>query len=228
MKRSEINEAIKISKELLEKNHFRLPPFAYWTTDEWIQNKDKIGTIFRVMQGWDITDFGSGKFQEIGAVLFTIRNGDVNDNSIGTPYAEKIIILQHEKGQKIPMHCHRVKTEDIINRGGGILSIQLYASDAKGDIDKNADVEVYMDGIKHYFKAGETIDIQHGGSITLTPYVYHTFWAKKGAGDLIVGEVSSINDDNTDNVFTEPASRFAVIDEDEAILHPLVNEYNKL
>lgn len=228
MKRSEINEAIIISKDLLERNHFRLPPFAYWSMDEWIQNKDKISTIACVMQGWDITDFGSGKFMETGAVLFTLRNGNVNDNSIGTPYAEKIIILQHVKGQKIPMHCHRVKTEDIINRGGGILSIRLYASVAKDDIDENADVEVCMDGIKHSFKAGETIDILHGGSITLTPYVYHTFWAKEGAGDLIVGEVLSINDDNTDNIFTGLASRIADIDEDEAILHPLVNDYGKL
>jgi len=228
MKRSEINEAIKISKDLLERNNLRLPGFAYWTMNEWKQNKSKIATISQVMQGWDITDFGSGRFTEVGAVLFTIRNGDINNKGVGTPYAEKIIILQHEKGQKIPMHCHWVKTEDIINRGGGILSIQLYASDADGNINKKVDVEVYMDGIKHSFKAGEIIEIHRGDSITLTPYVYHTFWAKKGACDLIVGEVSSINDDNTDNVFTEPASRFAEIEEDEAIAHPLVNEYNKI
>jgi D-lyxose ketol-isomerase len=228
MKRSEINQAIRSSKDLLEKNNFRLPPFAYWTMDEWKQNKGRTATIFHVMQGWDITDFGSGKFREIGAVLFTIRNGDVNNKGIGTPYAEKIIILQHEKEQKIPMHCHRIKTEDIINRGGGVLSIQLFGSDPDGKMDTSTNVEVLMDGIRHYFKPGETIDIQHGSSITLTPFLYHAFWAKKGTGDLVVGEVSSINDDKTDNVFTEPAERFAAIDEDEAILHPLVNDYNKL
>lgn len=228
MKRSEINNAIRLSKDLLERNHFRLPAFAYWGIDEWIQNKNEISTISGVMQGWDITDFGSGKFLEIGAVLFTIRNGNVNDRCVGTPYAEKIIILQHEKEQRIPMHCHRVKTEDIINRGGGVLSIQLYASDINGNIDKNAPVEVFMDGIKRQFKGGQIINIQHGESITLTPYLYHAFWAKRGAGDLIVGEVSSINDDDTDNVFSEPASRFADIEENESVLHPLVNEYNKL
>ena len=228
MKRSEINQAIKSSKDLLKKNRFRLPPFAYWSMDEWKQNKAKAATIFQVMQGWDITDFGSGRFREIGAVLFTIRNGDVKNKGIGTPYAEKIIILQHEMEQKIPMHCHRIKTEDIINRGGGVLSIQLFGSDRKGKMDTNAKVEVFMDGIKYSFIPGETIDVQQGGSITLTPYLYHAFWAKKGSGDLIVGEVSSINDDKTDNFFTEPAERFAAIDEDEAILHPLVNDYDKL
>lgn len=228
MKRSEINEAIRVSKDLLEKNNFRLPPFAYWTMTEWKKNKNEIATISKVMLGWDITDFGSGRFNEIGAVLFTIRNGDVNNKSIGTPYAEKIIILQHDKEQKIPMHCHRVKTEDIINRSGGVLVIQLFGSDSKGNLDKGADVVVFLDGVKHYFKAGATLEIHPGESITFTPFVYHAFWAKKGAGDLIVGEVSSINDDNTDNVFVERANRFAEIEEDETILHPLVNEYEKI
>ena len=75
MKRSEINAAIKWSIELLDKNNFKLPRFAYWTMDEWEKNKDKIDTLREVMAGWDITDFGSGKFDEIGAILFTIRNG---------------------------------------------------------------------------------------------------------------------------------------------------------
>lgn len=228
MKRSEINKAIRISEDLLRDSHFRLPPFAYWSLDEWRRNKEKISTIARVMLGWDITDFGSGRFLEIGAVLFTIRNGDVNDKSVGTPYAEKVIVLQSGKGQKIPMHCHRLKTEDIINRGGGILSVQLYGSGQQGNIDKEVDVEVFMDGIKHRFPSGRIVEIPYGGSITLTPYVYHALWAKQGAGDLIAGEVSSINDDNTDNVFVESTQRFAEIIEDEPAIHLLVNEYSKL
>lgn len=228
MKRSEINKAIKEAIELLEKNNFRLPSFAYFTMDEWKGHKDKLDTISRVMLGWDITDFGSGRFEEVGAVLFTLRNGDVKDKSVGTPYAEKVIILKDEKEQQIPMHCHRVKTEDIINRGGGVMCIQLYGSDSDGNIDKSSDIEVYMDGIKHTFKAGEILEIEKGNSITLTPGLYHCFWAKKGTGDLIAGEVSSVNDDNIDNIFVEPADRFSEIEEDEDILHPLVNEYHKI
>ena len=57
MKRSEINAAIKWSIELLDKNNFKLPRFAYWTMDEWEKNKDKIDTLREVMAGWDITDF---------------------------------------------------------------------------------------------------------------------------------------------------------------------------
>jgi D-lyxose ketol-isomerase len=228
MKRSEINKAIQHSLRVLKKNNTLLPFFAYWTTNEWKQNKKRIGTLSKVMQGWDVTDFGSGRFSEVGAVLFTIRNGDVNDPGIGTPYAEKVIILQHKKEQKIPMHHHLMKAEDIINRGGGILCIQMYNVSPEGGIDYKTDISVFMDGIYQSFKAGEIVEIQPGDSITLTPNLYHSFWAKKGAGDLVVGEVSSINDDKKDNVFSEPAGMFNEIEEDDPMYLPLVNEYNKL
>jgi len=58
--------------------------------------------------------------------------------------------------------------------------------------------------------------------------MYHIFGAKEGYGPLIVGEVSAVNDDNTDNYFSEPTARFADIEEDEAILYPLCNEYDVL
>ena len=37
-----------------------------------------------------------------------------------------------------------------------------------------------------------------------------------------------VNDDMTDNYFAEPTARFADIEEDEPIVHPLCNEYEKL
>ena len=55
----------------------------------------------------------------------------------------------------------------------------------------------------------------------------HIFGPQAGT-DLIAGEVSAINDDNTDNYFLEDTRRFAEVDEDEPILHPLCNEYDKL
>ena len=77
-------------------------------------------------------------------------------------------------------------------------------------------------------KAGEELLITRGNSVRLTPFMYHLFGAQEGQGDLIVGEVSAVNDDNTDNYFAEPVSRFADIEEDEPICHPLCNEYDKL
>jgi len=48
-----------------------------------------------------------------------------------------------------------------------------------------------------------------------------------GTGTLIAGEVSSINDDNTDNRFYAPTARFCGIDEDEEPRYILANEYEK-
>lgn len=223
MKRSEINNALSWAKNLLEKHQIKLPPFAYWTLDEWHNRKEDLSTIKTVMLGWDITDYGMDKFDDLGAVLFTLRNGSLIDSKVGTPYAEKLIILKD--GQRLPNHYHASKTEDIINKGGGILAIKLYNSLEDGSVDYVRPVDVDLDGITYTFDAGEEIHIHAGHSITLRPYVYHLFWAKAGAGDLICGEVSSINDDNIDNYNAEDVLRFAEVEEDEKILHPLCNEY---
>lgn len=226
MRRSEINNALKWAKDLIEKNNIKLPLFGYWKMDEWKKNIDKIDTIKEVMLGWDITDYGEDDFENFGATLFTIRNGSLKDDTIGTPYAEKLILLK--EGQKLPNHYHASKTEDIINKGGGILAIKLYNSNKDGSVDYKSKVEVDMDGIKHIVNPGEEILIKPGCSITLRPFIYHLFWAKEEKGDLIIGEVSSINDDLTDNYNEKEILRFSDIIEDEKILHPLCNEYKSL
>ncbi len=221
MKRSEINALLKWSEALLHSNNFYLPMFAYWTMEDWNKRKGELERIRETMLGWDITDFGSGDFGRIGAVLFTIRNGNVNKEGCGTPYAEKVILMK--AGQMLPLHFHYAKTEDIINRGGGMLVLKFYASKPDGTVDPDSDVTVYCDGIKRTVKAGERVEVPTGCSVTLTPYIYHLFLAE---GDLIIGEVSKINDDNIDNHFAETGtSRFSEVEEDEPILHPLCNEY---
>lgn len=226
MKRSQVNEALIWAKQLLEKNQFKLLDFGHWTLTEWQKNKDRIGTLQSVMQGWDITDYGMDDFKKLGGVLFTIRNGSLNTEGTGTPYAEKLILLYD--GQRLPLHYHASKTEDIINRGGGILAIKLYNKLTNGGVDYQSEVVVFTDGLKQVVQAGEVVEVAPGNSITLTPNMYHIFWAKEGAGDLVVGEVSSINDDHTDNFFAEDVARFSTIEEDVPILHPLCNEYAKV
>ena len=108
--------------------------------EDWIQHKDEIGRIKSVMQGWDVTDYGINDFERVGGVLFTIRNGNVYDPSVGTPYAEKIIALK--EGQCLPLHFHYKKTEDIINRGGGVLAIKLYNAKENYDVDYESEVVV--------------------------------------------------------------------------------------
>lgn len=228
MKRSEINSALRWAHDLLKKHDIHLPAFGYWSLDEWKQNSDKVDRIRQTMLGWDITDYGAGEFKKLGSVLFTLRNGDQKNPEMGTPYAEKLIPLY--EGQSLPCHFHYSKTEDIIVRAGGCMGIQLYNAkdDATHAVDETSDVIVYMDGIKHVVKAGEKTVIAPGHSITLTPFMYHRFWAEPGFGDVVIGEVSAVNDDNIDNHFADPISRFAEVDEDEPILHPLCNEYARV
>lgn len=225
MKRSEVNQSILWAKNLLEKNNIHLPALAHWSLEDWKIRADKLDTIQKVMLGWDITDFGSGEFDEIGAVLYTVRNGDIEDPDCGVPYCEKYILMQD--GQRLPKHYHVWKTEDIINRAGGVLQVFLWNTDENGN-ELDTDVEVYMDGIKYAIPAGTSVDILPGNSISLTPHIAHIFGPKPGTGALVVGEVSKVNDDNSDNYFLEPTARFADIEEDEPALHPLCNEYAKL
>jgi len=228
MKRSQINGAIKYAINMLEKENLKLPEFAYWNINQWREHKNYLDNIKKIMLGWDVTDFGLGDFEQWGAVLFTIRNGHWEDATAGTPYAEKLIFLTDKYPQEITYHFHEAKTEDIINRGGGILELQLYNSTPDNKLDTENDIHVKMDGFIRQLPAGSIIEIEKGGSITLQPGLFHRFCAKKGHGDLIIGEVSSINDDTKDNIFLSPSDRFVDIIEDEPAEHLLCNEYFKL
>ena len=225
MKRSQINAEIRWAEALLEKNNIRLPETSRWSLDEWRRNADRIGTIRKVMMGWDITDFGSDDYEHVGAVLYTVRNGKVDEPGVGVPFCEKYILMR--EGQHLPEHYHVFKTEDIINRAGGLLSVYLWNASPDGR-QLDTDVEVYMDGILRVVKPGEEIVVTPGNSISLTPYIAHIFGPKPGTGDVVVGEVSKVNDDNTDNYFLEPTARFADIEEDEPIDRPLCNEYDRI
>nr|VFK42548.1 MAG: Protein of unknown function (DUF1498) [Candidatus Kentron sp. SD]VFK48520.1 MAG: Protein of unknown function (DUF1498) [Candidatus Kentron sp. SD] len=55
--------------------------------------------------------------------------------------------------------------------------------------------------------------------------MYHRFYGEKAK--VLVGEVSSVNDDTTDNRFLEPVGRFPEIEEDEAPMHLLCTEYRE-
>jgi len=223
MKRSEINAAIRLALEVLEAHHFQLPPFAHFTPEDWRALGAEHSRIVANDLGWDITDFGSNDFDRIGAVLMTLRNGDVQNPQNGTPYAEKIIIMK--PGQCIPLHFHWSKTEDIINRGGGKLAVQLYNALEDDTPDLVSPVRVFCDGCKTSAKPGSILIFEPGESVTLTPRMYHKLWADEDGGLLICGEVSTVNDDRIDNRFAEPVSRFANITEDEAPIRLLSQEY---
>ena len=125
MKRSEINAAIRWAETLCEAHHITLPRFARYPADPAVFAAPGRENLRKTLLGWDVTDFGSGDFARVGAVLFTVRNGSIHDPAVGTPYAEKYIFLRDGACQEIPMHYHMTKTEDIINRAGGIFCCQV-------------------------------------------------------------------------------------------------------
>lgn len=222
MKRSQVNAAIRWAKALLKAHGISLPDYSNWSPEEWKAHAEETGLIRRLMLGWDITDFGCGDFERIGTVLYTVRNGCIDDGA-GVPYCEKYLLLKD--GQRLPKHYHIFKTEDIINRAGGLLQVFLWNVDPQTGRELDTDVVVYQDGLRRVYLPGSEILVTPGNSISLTPYMAHIFGPKAGSGDLICGEVSKVNDDLTDNYFLEPTSRFPDIEEDAPALHPMCNEY---
>jgi D-lyxose ketol-isomerase len=222
MKRSEINLILKKAKAFLEEKQFILPPWGYWGTEDWEKNRDDKEEIIENLLGWDITDFGLGDFQKRGLLLFTIRNGKLNIDK--KPYAEKIMIV--EENQETPMHFHQSKMEDIINRGGGNLVIELYNSISRDEFDLTP-VHFKTDGIKRTINAGGKVILKPGESICLEQGVFHKFYGEPGMGKVLVGEVSMVNDDKSDNYFYGGIGRFPVIEEDEHPLHLLVSDYRE-
>ncbi len=220
MKRSEINALIEDSMAFFDKMHFKLPQWAYRTADEWKKYGDLPAEIRENMLGWDITDFGRVNFDRCGLILFTLRNGTPSGN--GKTYAEKIMIAR--ENQETPMHFHWKKMEDIINRGGGKLVMELYASTRNEKLSRN-NVKICVDGIERVVKPGGRIVLNPGESICLKPGVYHRFYGRKGAGKVLVGEVSAVNDDISDNRFLMPAGRFPGLQEDIPPKYLLVSDY---
>jgi len=224
MKRSEMNAIMRDADAFIEARGFHLPPFAHWSPEDWQARGEEVREIVENGLGWDITDFGSGDYENCGLFLFTLRNGNPGNwvTMQGKLYAEKIMVVG--VGQVTPMHFHWNKAEDIINRGGGELVVQVYNATEDESL-ADTDVTVSTDGIKRVVKAGGTVVLSPGESITLPTRLYHKFWGVESR--VLVGEVSLVNDDTRDNRFYEPVGRFPDIEEDEPPAYLLITDYPK-
>lgn len=225
MKRSEINQILIEGDAFIRSFGTVLPPFANWSPEE-LKTRFETDTpsLLDARLGWDITDFGSGNFTDCGLFLFAARNGSSADlaKGRGMLYAEKIMIVR--ENQITPLHRHVIKAEDIINRGGGNLVLTMFNSLADGSPDEHGDVQVATDARLRTLKAGSHLSLAPGESVTLLPGNWHSFWGE--GSDVLVGEVSTVNDDLTDNVFHQPVGRFSTIDEDEKPHRLLVSDYD--
>lgn len=220
MKRSEINNILQESKDFFNVFGFKLPKYSLFTLDDW--KKANLSVMKEILEGnlgWDVTDFNQGNFKKIGLTLFSLRNKSLENHK---PYAEKVLIIR--ENQLTPLHYHWHKMEDIVNRGGGILTLQLYNRDPKTDLlDTTSRVSVSIDGEIKIIPAGTKIKLEEGQSICLTPLLYHCFWAEKG--NVLASEISMANDDLHDNRFLESITRYSNIEEDELPSHLLCSDY---
>lgn len=225
MKRSDINRYIAEAIDFFAKQSFPLPSFASWTPEDWQVHGNEADAIREGMLGWDVTDFNTGNFGFVGLTLFALRNGESHGKVSSKTYAEKIMLVREK--QVTPFHFHYRKTEDIINRGNastGNLVVQLYNSTPEHSFS-NTQVHVFCDGIERQIEAGGTVLLQPGDSITLTPGLYHSFYAVNGPA--LIGEVSSVNEDVHDNHFYQQLPRFPEIIEDEPPFRLLCTDYSK-
>ncbi|MEP7062514.1 MAG: D-lyxose/D-mannose family sugar isomerase [Betaproteobacteria bacterium] len=226
MKRSQINAAIELAHKTLAQHGIRLPEYAYWPAQRWRDAGAEMSRVTRNALGWAMTDFGQGDFDRIGITMFDVRNGTREHPDEGTPYGEKIFVLK--PGQRLPYHFHYAKTEDIISYNGGTLMIQLFNSRADEAMDEESPGVVHCDGVARDFKAGDVLEIPHGASLTITPRLYHRFWAKDDGDVLVGGEISTISVPKSDNHFGGDARRFVAIEEDVAPTYLLNIDYPKL
>ena len=224
MKRSEINAALREMEQMLQDCRIFLPDFCSFTPADWQTKGHDYDEVRDDLLGWDITDYGLGRFDEVGFSLITLRNGNLKmADQYPKTYAEKLLYLK--EGQYSPMHFHWKKMEDIINRGGGTVLIRVYNSLPDEALDKESPVTVHLDGRTVTVPAGSQVKLHPGQSISITPLLYHDFTVEKGTGPVLLGEVSQVNDDANDNRFNPPMGRFPAIEEDEPPYRLLCTEY---
>lgn len=229
LRRSTVEHCIATARAVYAHFGIALPPFSRWTTEDWTRAGADFDEVRDCMLGWDVTDFGSGDFTHIGRTLFTLRNGLMGSPRYPKTYAEKLIL--DPEGQRAPAHFHRTKREDIINRGGGNIIVQLTLADADNQPAKGR-LSVAVDGHTRNINSGESVRLTPGESLCIPPRTIHQFWGEQGTGYRIdgvgytvSGEVSSVCDDLNDNFFLADMTRFPALDEDVQRRHYLCHEY---
>lgn len=159
---------------------------------------------------WDVTDFGLGDPARFGLVLVNLAREK--------EYWEKLMYAR--EGMETPAHTHRQKKEDIICRWG---RLQVRVWPGPPDDSQGRRFHVQVNGLVREVQAGDTVELSAGERITLTPGIYHSF--VPASEECVIGEVSTWNDDATDNYFVDPnIGRFPGVEEDEPPLVKLVND----
>jgi D-lyxose ketol-isomerase len=154
---------------------------------------------------WDVTDFGLGDWRQFGLVLVNLAEQ--------AEYCEKLMYAK--RGMVTPAHYHQKKKEDIIARWGS-LQVTIWREGMRS-------LAVPINGERREITLGEPFVLSAGERITLLPGIVHAF--EPASDECIIGEVSTANDDLSDNFFVDSnTGRFPGIVEDEEALVILVND----
>jgi D-lyxose ketol-isomerase len=224
MRRSFIDRRIEAMLDLCDRCQVRLPPFALWGAAQYRAQPASAKRIRAAGLGWNVVEFEPGAFDAAGLSVFTARMGDWRGLAAGAGrlYAEKVMLALD--GQRTPHHFHVVKTEDIVNRGGARFVVELFKVDSTGArLDER--LQVLKDVSLLDLAPGARVLLEPGESLTLEPFVAHSFWAEGGA--VLAGEVSLANDDATDNYFLPPLGPAAPIEEDAPMRYVTVRDHVK-
>ena len=219
MRRSEINQAIGGAIETLSSAGVALPPQATWDLADWGRRRGDAGEMAARGIGWDLTDFGLGRFSQDGLILYTLSNGirdPLTGRTLDQTYANKLLVIG--QGQVTHAHHHRFKMEDIIVLAGGNLRIRLHNVGPDESLDETSPVRILRNNLWETVAAGTIITLVPGERVRLDQNHYHRFWGEEGLGTVVVEEVSMVNDDRTDNYFSpeqEVGRDLAIFDDEE-------------
>ena len=158
---------------------------------------------------WDVTDFGLGDWRRFGLVLINLTEEP--------EYCEKLMYAK--AGMVTPMHWHASKKEDIICRTGALVLRFTEVASRCG----SAVFQLKVNGQLEWISPGTTITLHAGERVTIPPGVVHGF--EPGSDEVIIGEVSTANNDLDDNFFVDPAvGRFPEVIENEPAIVKLVSD----
>jgi len=152
----------------------------------------------------EVTDYGLGRFEDIGLYLLTYFN-------TGRSSARELVLLP---GQACPEHYHP-PFEDAEGPNPGkeetfrcrIGTVYLYVDGDPAPNPKCGPPEFHGE----YFRVGHEIELRPGDQYTLSPGTKH--WFRAGPEGAIISEFSTRIKDDAD-VFTDPAlTRFSTLEE---------------
>ena len=222
MKRSELNRYIAEADAFFAKNHFMLPPFAQWTPQEWETKGPEVNEIRDPATGLGRDGFRFGRLPPDRPHGLHATNGLSPDGEPSKVYAEKIIYVR--EGQVTPFHYHASRMVDTLTEAGREARWWFHFTFHPRRRTRGNPSLCFLRWSSVSCRRGRCGDAGSGQSVTLPPFLYHTFYAVDG--DALIGEVSSLNNDDTDNFFLDKLPRYPAVVEDEAPTRLLCTEYH--